>query len=116
MKRVALAFLVPILIALASASVYEQSGSLQGLPESGRITGRIVDGSTGQPLPAEVGISGNNEGMLSLKHAKSSTPGQFEVRDLPDGKYHLVTKLDGYASEHQTVSLSPGRFVRLSFA
>lgn len=79
------------------------------------ITGGVIDHITGAPLRAEIGISFGANRVLSLSHAAASEQGEYVIEGLPAGKIHLVTKLDGYASEHQSVTLAAGETLRADF-
>ena len=76
--------------------------------EGGKITGRLLDRGTGAPLAGEIGASYISKGKIIFAHAKATPDGSFVINDVEAGKVHLTTKLDGYAVEHQTLSLRPG--------
>ncbi len=82
----------------------------------GKLVGRIVERGTNQPLPAEVGVSLHAAGSLLMKHAQATDQGEFVIDGLEAGRIHLVTKLDGYAAEHQNISLGEGETRRVEFA
>jgi hypothetical protein len=71
-----------------------------------KISGRVIDLETGNPLPAEIAIAGSSEGQLFLKHVKASDQGEFVISALKAGDLHLTTKLEGYSAEHLSLSLS----------
>lgn len=73
-----------------------------------KITGRLLDGGTRAPLAGEIGVSYISKGKIIFTHAKATADGRFVINDVEAGKVHLTTKLDGYAVEHQTISLHPG--------
>lgn len=81
----------------------------------GKLVGRIVERSTNLPLPAEVGVTVHSTGRMVLKHAAASAQGEFVIDGLEAGKIHLVTKLDGYAAEHQNVALGEGETKYVEF-
>lgn len=73
----------------------------------GKITGRLIDRNTRQPLAGEVGLSFAAKGKIIFQHAQSTKEGEFVFDGIEADKVHLATKLEGYAVEHQTVSLRP---------
>lgn len=83
--------------------------------QTGIISGTMVDQVTGIPLRGEVGISFNSNSIVSLRHATVFEQG-FVIDQLPAGQVHLVSKLDGYATEHKTVNLAQGEFLRADFS
>ncbi len=111
--------LIKVLLSAALyASVFTAYSPVAAAQSSGggKIVGRVVERGTNLPLPAEVGVSIHVTGNLLLKHAKASEQGEFVIDGLEAGKIHLVTKLDGYAAEHQSLSLSEGEIKRVEFA
>ncbi len=74
----------------------------------GKIIGRLLDRSTRAPLAGEVGVSFVSAGKIIFKHAKATREGAFTIEEIEAGTVHLTTKLDGYAAEHQSVSLRQG--------
>ena len=59
---------------------------------TGKISGRIIDQSTGDPLPgANIILEGTNLG------ASSDLNGKYYIINIPPGKYTLVVRYIGYA-------------------
>ena len=96
--------LFAVALAATPLSVAAQSSSVPG----GKILGRLLDRSTRAPLAGEVGVSFVSAGKILFKHAKATREGGFTIEDIGAGTVHLTTKLDGYAAEHQSVSLRQG--------
>ncbi|HEV2853673.1 MAG TPA: carboxypeptidase regulatory-like domain-containing protein [Thermoanaerobaculia bacterium] len=74
----------------------------------GKIAGRLVDRGTGKPLAGEVAASFISKGKIIFTHARTSERGDFVIDGIEAGQAYLTTKLEGYAVEHQSVSLRPG--------
>lgn len=95
--------LITILCTLALAGYLAAStGKSAGGSE---IVGRVIERDSGNPLGAEIGLSIRGNRSITLRHIRSSAQGAFEIASLPAGDMQLTTKLEGYASEHQSVSL-----------
>lgn len=111
--------LTKVLLSAALHAIIFHGGSLAAAAQSsgsGKIIGRVVERGTNLPLPAEIGVSVHVAGKLFLKHAKASEQGEFVIDGIEAGKIHLVTKLDGYAAEHQSFSLGEGETKQIEFA
>ncbi len=80
------------LLLILSASVYAQTGTL-----SGTVTNDV----TGDPVPGvRVEITG-----LS-KNVETDENGKYQLTDLPDGTYTVVTHIEGFADRAQRVTIS----------
>lgn len=77
-------------------------------PGDGKIVGRLLDRNTRAPLAGEIGASYVSGGKIMFTHATATAAGGFVIDGVKPGKVYLTTKLDGYAVEHQSVSLLPG--------
>lgn len=75
---------------------------------AGRLSGRVSSGEDGTALAAEIGLTVRDKNGITLRHIRASEHGLFDVENLPAGELHLVTKLEGYAAEHRSVSLTEG--------
>ncbi|HEX8068728.1 MAG TPA: carboxypeptidase regulatory-like domain-containing protein [Pyrinomonadaceae bacterium] len=82
---------------------------------TGKLVGKIFEQGTNRPLPAEVGVTVAGARRMLLQHAAASPQGEFVLDGLEAGKLHVVTKLDGYAAEHQNVSLAAGETKYVEF-
>jgi hypothetical protein len=103
-------------VILGSLALTGHSSPFAGqTPVSGKIIGKVIENGSGRPLPAEVGVSVYGGSNLTFTHAKSSKQGEFEIEGLPAGRVHLVTKLEGYASEHQSVAVAAGGTQHVNF-
>jgi Carboxypeptidase regulatory-like domain len=79
-----------------------------GQTSGGKIVGKVIERESLQTLAAEISIAGRDNRNLYLRHAKASEDGLFEIADLPAGELHLTTKLNGYATDHLSLSLNNG--------
>jgi Carboxypeptidase regulatory-like domain len=79
-----------------------------GQTSGGKIVGKVIERESLQTLAAEISIAGRDNRNLYLRHAKASEDGLFEIADLPAGELHLTTKLNGYATDHLSISLNNG--------
>ena len=65
-------------------------------PSGFRIAGRVVNSSTGEPVPrATVTVHGNQDGQIAGE-AVSDADGQFSIDHLPAGKYPLSASKRGF--------------------
>ncbi|MEA2604852.1 MAG: hypothetical protein QOF89_5844 [Acidobacteriota bacterium] len=85
-----------------------QPAAQPSLFQGGKIIGRLLDQGTRKPLAGEVAASFVSTGKIILKHVEATKEGEFVIDGIEAGKVYLTTKLDGYAVEHQSVSLRPG--------
>jgi protocatechuate 3,4-dioxygenase beta subunit len=113
-KNTSPAFLVAILLcALAlfaplAAFTFRQN-------DEAKIIGRVVERDSGQSLAAEIGLAIRARRGITMKHISVSDQGLFEITGLPSGEMYLTTKLEGYAVEHESFSLSPGETREIEF-
>ena len=69
----------------------------QALAQAGKIVGRVVDGSTAQPIAsAQVFLEGRPAADFS------SIDGRFVLRDVPTGTHSVVVQMLGYAQKTVT--------------
>jgi hypothetical protein len=86
---------------------YETPGAFTKRPVGAtRIVGRAVDGNTGLPLQAELGLILRGPGGITLRHLRASEEGLFEISALTAGDVLLTTKLEGYAAERRGFSMT----------
>jgi hypothetical protein len=95
--------LVSAILLIASPSVFAQTG---------RITGRVVEASTGRPLSyANVIIVGTKMGGMTL------TDGSFLIVGVPVGTYTIRAMMMGYKTEDQEgVRVNAGSAIELAFS
>lgn len=105
MTKVFRLLLTAALFALAAGGY---SSAFAQWPAKGRVSGRVVEQGTNKPLQAELALSVNGGGMMHFRHARTNEQGEFLFEDVEPGRVHLVTKLDGYAAEHENFSLGQG--------
>jgi outer membrane receptor protein involved in Fe transport len=79
--------------------------------EHGEINGRVVDASTGEPLPgANVQIPGSSIGTTA------NTSGMFALKNLPPATYTLRVSYIGYQTRGAMVTVSANAVARVDFA
>ena len=84
-----LAIMLPALIVLLAAQ--------SAMAQSGRITGRVTEATTGSPLPyANVVVVGTNMGGMTL------TDGTFNIIGVPVGTYTIKVMMMGYKPDEKT--------------
>lgn len=106
MAKIARTKLILITILCAFAVTAYLAASTERSAEGSKIVGIITERDSGNPLAAEIGLSIRSNRSITLKHIRASAQGAFDTGSLPAGDVHLTTKLEGYASEHRSVSLS----------
>lgn len=83
------------------------------LPAGGRVTGRVVDKSTGRPLTSfQAGVSRQQSGMMygaAQMRELSSEDGTFALENVPSGAVSLVAGAHGYASTRLNVTVEEGK-------
>ena len=97
---------VTVLATVACAAL-----ALDALAERSRpatLTGVLVDRETRLPLRGEVAASFPVAGKILFLHTVTDEQGRFLFDELEAVSIHLATKVEGYATEHQTVPLAPG--------
>ena len=111
--RISLAAVLSTLaLAAAPAITAAPSSALLG----GKIAGRLIDRNTREPLAGEVGLSFVSQGKIVFQHVQATKTGEFAFDGVEADQVHLTTKLDGYAAEHQTVSLRPAGTTSVEFS
>ncbi|HET8773606.1 MAG TPA: carboxypeptidase regulatory-like domain-containing protein [Thermoanaerobaculia bacterium] len=83
------------------------------IPGGGRVTGRVVDKSTGKPLTSfQAGVASSQDGMMGgppqLREI-SSEDGSFTLESVPAGALSLVAGAHGYASTRLNVTIEEGK-------
>lgn len=113
MTKIYRSLLAAALFALAAAGY--SSASARQATAKGEVSGRVVEQGTNKPLQAELALSVNGGGMMRFMHARTNEQGEFLFDDVEPGRIHLVTKMDGYAAEHQNFSLAQGESREVAF-
>ena len=102
---------VPIDFYQTSGGTYVLTDSPREPPRRGDLTGTVVDGQTGEPLPhAHVLLATANTGTAS------DQTGRFQVPDLTSGTYRVVTTHLGYKPTVDSVRVPPGDSVQRRIA
>jgi hypothetical protein len=70
------------------------------------LLGRVIDRDTGEPLQAELSMILRGMGGITIRHIRASEEGTFEILNLSAGNVLLTTKLEGYASEQQSLLIA----------
>jgi len=103
MKRTMVSIAIPMLIAMAAPAAIAQMSAPQEPPAkaapkaTGIIRGRITASDTGRGLRrAQVSIAGGD--LPQRRSASTNIRGDFEIRDLPPGRYTLSVTRSGYLS------------------
>ncbi len=91
--------------------------------DSGKITGRITDAETGEPLPGasvvieSIWLDGKEARLADLRGAASDASGYFVILNVRPGTYNLKASMIGYTAVTRTqVRVSIDRTVTLDFA
>lgn len=114
-RRGALATLVllPALI-FAPQAVRAQNGTAEAHAEAGptgRIEGRMIDGSTGEPLiGGQVVVVTANLGVVTR------SDGTFSIDDVPEGSHRITSEYLGYRTLTRDVEVVAGRTLEAEFA
>lgn len=81
------------LAALGTLLVFLLAGAPPAHAQSGKVTGVVVDASTGDPLPgAQVYIEGTGRGTLTQEN------GRYFLINVPPGEYTVAAEIIGYAT------------------
>jgi TonB-linked SusC/RagA family outer membrane protein len=76
----------------------------------GRITGTVIDSTTGKPLP------GVNVGIGSIsKGAATNTDGHYEIDNIPEGTYQISASFIGYGTKTKTLKVTDGGIQEVNF-
>jgi Carboxypeptidase regulatory-like domain len=103
----AVALLSGLLAPLASLTAQKESRAT--------ISGKVIDRMTSAPLAAELGLAIRTAKGFVMKHTRANEQGEFAFADLPAGEFHLSTKHDDYAVEHEGFALSSDETRSLDF-
>lgn len=96
----------PVLAALAALIV----GPASAVAQQGSVTGRVIDASSGQGLPAaQVFIQGTNLGALT------NDDGRFLILNVPVGEQTASVVLLGYGPQTRTVAVTEGAAATVDF-
>ncbi len=78
--------------------------------EAGRITGEVIDGSTGAPLAGvQIVLEGTSYGTVT------NGRGRYLVLNVPAGTYTVAVELIGYGRESAEVGLGAGQVATANF-
>ncbi len=95
MKTFTITILVCTAILLVLTSASKAIGSI-GISEKGRICGRIVDFTTGNPLVSVSVDLLTSDGLKLVVGTLTNNKGEFTLTMLEPGNYILDISLDGY--------------------
>ncbi len=97
MRRIPLLFSLSLLFLAAPTTAWSQDAA------PGRVTGRVVDASTNEPLPSvNIGLRGTTRG------AATTRDGRFAIEDVPPGTYVLQASFIGYETIERSVAVRAG--------
>lgn len=95
--------LVLLVALLLPLSVLAQDGI-------GSIAGRVMDATTGEPLPgANVIVEGTQHG------AATGLDGTYRVIDIPVGRYTVTARFVGYETQEAEIVIRPGYTATVHF-
>ena len=102
MKRLPLASLLALcFLSFAAGAAFAQTGTIKG---------KVTDKQTGETLPgATVQVEGTAHG------AAANVNGNYEIRDVPAGRYKLVARFIGYQDETIVVQVQDGQTATENF-
>jgi len=95
-----------VLAALAGAQVSHMSAA------DARITGRVRDAASGQPLTS-VRVELSPLGGVSSLYVQTGTDGEFRLAGVQDGNYDLIINEKGYKPYREAVTLANGNMLVL---
>ena len=96
MKQFKIQFLALLFIAALCTDAQSRTGGI--------VTGRVIDGKTGDPLPgANVVIEQTRMGIAT------GVAGTFRIAGVPAGNHILVFSYLGYRSEHLDITVENGK-------
>ncbi len=104
----------PVTIKAGQAMVSDFELKKKGVTRTakvGRITGRVIDDNTGEPVSARIELLGSDLGVV---RAEPST-GRFSIRVAP-ASYYLVVTAQGYSRQERRVEIDVDEEVNLEFA
>ncbi|MFH1943493.1 MAG: carboxypeptidase-like regulatory domain-containing protein, partial [bacterium] len=88
-----------VIIILWMSTIHPIPSHAQTIPQT-KLTGRITDASTGQPLYfANVFLSNTTLGCATDKE------GNYTIENVPSGHYELVASMIGYQLQSMTIDL-----------
>jgi hypothetical protein len=84
------------------------------IPGGGRVTGRVVDKSSGKPLTSfQAGVSSSRSGTMMMGSVQmrefSSEDGSFTLESVPAGSLSLVASAPGYTMARLNVTVEEGK-------
>ncbi|MED4456368.1 carboxypeptidase-like regulatory domain-containing protein, partial [Metabacillus fastidiosus] len=83
-------------------------------PNPAAITGTVADAFTGNPIANALIQVFNSQGIL-INSTLSDNNGQFTVSGLPEGTLTVQASANNFASQVQSVTLTPGETKGISF-
>lgn len=86
------------------------------VPVGSRVTGRIIEHETGNPVKAEIGIAVHHTQGITISHQSVNDDGWFALEDLPAGALYLSVRRDGFAAENRSLVITEGETPYLEMA
>ena len=84
-----------LLIGIAPASALAQTAP--AAPQTAAIRGRVTAADTGRPLRrAQISVIGAATGVVERRTTSTNVRGEYELRDLPAGRYTISATRSGY--------------------
>jgi uncharacterized GH25 family protein len=95
-------------------------------PEPGAIAGKVVDAETGDPVGGawifyeRVHDLSTTPGWfdaagIDIPHVRTNNAGEYEIRPLRHGLYHLVVRAEQYHPAHANVQVNPGEVTTANY-
>lgn len=98
-----------IMVNLFALLLFAASAGL-AMSGNGVITGKVVDKSSGEPLPAvNVILEHTNTGAATDKN------GEYEIRNAPHGQFRLSASIIGYKRIFKAITIHPEETVTVNF-
>ncbi len=99
-----------VLLAPPLANAASSERSEEAILRAGTITGRVVDASTGEPLP------GVNVVVIDRNIGAATDPtGMYSITGVPAGTQVVEARFLGFRSQRQTVNVEDGQTMTLNF-
>jgi len=94
MKRNLILLVIGLFISLYAYA--QRPGNRENMPNDGVIKGRIIDKATNQPIEYANIVLYKAKDSTMLTGTISATDGNFELKELPYGKYYMIVNFIGF--------------------
>lgn len=93
-----------LIFVLCSAALFAQKGNAPKTSSNGRIYGKVLDAKTKESVPFASVIILKNDSLIAGNLTR--TNGEFNIENLPFGKFNLKVKSIGYKTYQQFISIT----------